>query len=342
MTDAGQLLDGGFNQGTWEGVKAFAESNGKTYKYYQPGDGLDTTDDDRCEAMRLAIQNGAKVIVAPGFLQETAMRTVAQEHPEVKFIFVDGKSLGLDNVTAIVYKEQESGFLAGYAAVKDGYRQLGGTFGGGGADHACNRFAYGFVQGVIAAAGNSEVSIKISFKYGESFSASTQLKDQITTWYNTGTQVVFACGGAMYNSVQDAAESTQNGKIIGVDIDQANDSPRVITSAIKGLGESVQFVLKELYDGKWDSILANETSVLGAAENATGLPTADGSWRFTTFTKEQYFTTFNQIKTGELEVLSIDLANCNDAAWWDTQVAELNKKFGSHVVVTIESADIVG
>ena len=65
VTDVGQLMDGGFNQGTYEGAKAYAEANKKTYQYYQPANGSDATDNDRIEAMNKAIANGAKIIVAP-------------------------------------------------------------------------------------------------------------------------------------------------------------------------------------------------------------------------------------------------------------------------------------
>ena len=181
VTDVGQLMDGGFNQGTYEGAKAYAEANGKTYKYYQPANGSDATDNDRVAAMRQAVRNGAKIIVAPGFLQATAMATVADESPEVKFIFVDGWAMGKNNVTAVVYKEEESGYMAGYAAVKEGYTKLGGTFGGGGTNPACNRFAYGYAQGANAAAKElgKNVEVKLSFQYGSGFSASTELQTQI-------------------------------------------------------------------------------------------------------------------------------------------------------------------
>ena len=181
VTDVGQLMDKGFNQGTWEGAEAYAKANGKTYKYYQPANGSDATDNDRIAAMRQAITNGAKIIIAPGFLQATAMTTVAKEHPEVKFVFIDGWTLTdennnpLSNVTAVVYKEQESGYLAGYAAVMDGYRKLGYTGGGGGSNPACNRFGYGFVQGAEAAANElgleaGSVTVKYSYQHGASFS----------------------------------------------------------------------------------------------------------------------------------------------------------------------------
>lgn len=324
VTDVGQLMDGGFNQGTWEGTKAYAEANGLTYKYYQPANGTDATNNDRVAAMRQAIKNGAKVIVTPGFLQADAIAVVCQESPDVKFVFVDGWAMGYNNVTAVIYKEEESGYMAGYAAVKDGYTKLGGTFGGGGTNPACNRFAYGYIQGANAAAAEMEktVEIKLSYKYGDGFSASTELQTQMNKWYSDGTEVIFSCGGSMLYSVKAAAEATTNGKIIGVDVDQANESDRVITSAVKGLSVSVQKILGEIYDGKWDTELADKASNLGAADDATGLP-IDTS-RFSTFTKADYEALFAKVKAGQITILS-DVTNpdkegtdlgCNYEDWW--------------------------
>ena len=331
VTDVGQLMDKGFNQGTWEGAESFAKANNKTVKYYQPANGSNATNADRVAAMNAAITNGAKIIVAPGFLQADAMTEVALAHPEVKFIFVDGWSLTdadgkvLPNVTAIVYKEQESGYLAGYAAVMDGYRKLGFTGGGGGSNPACNRFGYGFVQGAEAAAAElgleaGAVEVKFSFKYGSTFSASADLQAQIGGWYENGTEVVFACGGSMFESVKAAAALHTDAKIIGVDVDQSSASDRVITSAVKGLKESVSLVLGQFYDNKWDSELAGKTQNLGASENATGLPTAEGSWRFETFTVNQYNEVLADIKSGEITPDATVPADANNGAWLEEAV----------------------
>ena len=324
VTDVGQLMDKGFNQGTWEGAEAYAKANNKTYKYYQPANGSDATDNDRIAAMRQAITNGAKIIIAPGFLQATAMTTVAIENPEVKFVFIDGWTLtdaenkALPNVTAVVYKEQESGYLAGYAAVMDGYRKLGYTGGGGGSNPACNRFGYGFVQGADAAAKAlgleaGSVTVKFSFQHGASFSASAELQSQINGWYSTGTEVVFACGGSMFESVKSAAEANPGSKIIGVDVDQSYESDLVITSAVKGLKESVQQVLAQYYAGKWDTELSGKTQNLGAADNATGIPIATS--RFTKFTAAQYDELFAKIKNGQIVPDATVPADANNADW---------------------------
>ena len=324
VTDVGQLMDKGFNQGTWEGAEAYAEANGKTYKYYQPANGSDATDNDRIAAMRQAITNGAKIIIAPGFLQATAMTTVAKENPDVKFVFIDGWTLTddadnpLPNVTAVVYKEQESGYLAGYAAVMEGYRKLGYTGGGGGSNPACNRFGYGFVQGAEAAAKElglaaGSVTVKYSYQHGASFSASAELQAQINGWYSAGTEVVFACGGSMFESVKSAAEANPGAKIIGVDVDQSFASELVITSAVKGLKESVAKVLDQYYSGKWESDLSGKTQNLGASDDATGLPIATS--RFTTFTADQYNALFAKIKSGAITPDAEVPGDANNADW---------------------------
>lgn len=331
VTDVGQLHDGGFNEGTYTGAKNFADKNGKTFQYYQPANGANATDNDRIAAMRQAIKNGAKVIVAPGFLQATAMETVAKESPEVKFVFVDGWAMGLANVTAVVYKEQESGYMAGYAAVMDGYTKLGGTFGGGGANPACNRFGFGYVQGAAAAAAEKgvDIEIKYSYKYGDSFSASTDLQTQISGWYSAGTEVVFACGGSMFQSVKSAAEESTSGKIIGVDVDQSTLSDRVITSAVKGLAVSVEKILGQFYAGEWDAKLADKASNLGAEDDATGIPFATS--KFTAFTQAQYDALFAKIKSGEIAIISEVPENCNEAGWLTNAV-----KDNAHVTIIFE------
>ena len=325
VTDVGQLNDGGFNQFTYEGAKAFAESKGYTYKYYQPANGSDATDDDRIAAMRQAIENGAEVIVTPGFLQQAAIAAVAAESPETKFVFVDGWNFGMANVTAICYAEEEAGYFAGYAACKDGYTKLGGTFGGAATNAACNRYCFGYIQGINDAAAElgKTVDVTVSFLYGGSFTSSPELQTQISGWYNNGTEVVFSCGGSMLQSVKAAAAETENGKIIGVDVDQAGESDRVITSACKGLKASVEQTLTVWDNGEWDAKLADTTTNMKAENQGTEIPTAEGSWRFTTFTVDEYKAVFDKVVSGEIKINNdcADLQNFKDNASWKALVA---------------------
>lgn len=315
VTDVGQLNDGGFNQFTYEGAKAFAEAHGYTYKYYQPANGSDATDDDRIAAMRQAIENGAEVIVTPGFMQAAALETVAKESPEVKFVFVDGWNMGIPNITAIVYAEEEAGYFAGYAAAKDGYTKLGGTFGGAATNAACNRYCFGYIQGINDACKElgTTADVVVSFLYGGAFSASPELQTQVSGWYNNGTEVVFSCGGSMLQSVKAAAEETTDGKIIGVDVDQSGESERVITSACKGLKASVEQTLEVWDAGNWDAQLADVTTNKKAANEGTEIPTASGSWRFNSFKVEEYKAVFDKVVSGEITINS-DCADLQDAA----------------------------
>ena len=93
VTDVGQLKDKSFNEGTWNGVKLYASEHQLSYKYYQPANGNEATDDDRYDAMKAAVDNGAKVVVCAGFLQEVALTKAAVDFPDATFIFIDGYAL---------------------------------------------------------------------------------------------------------------------------------------------------------------------------------------------------------------------------------------------------------
>ena len=297
VTDVGQLKDGSFNQFTWNGCKMYAYENGKTYKYYQPANGSSATDDDRIKAMTDACEAGAEVIVTPGFLQATALEAVAPQYPEVQFIFIDGWDMGLDNVLGVSYQEEQAGYLAGYAVVMEGFTKLGFSGGGGGSNPACIRYGYGFAQGANAAAEakGEDISMRYSWEYGSSFSASDDLQAMLAGWFNAGTEVIFMCGGTMFNSGAAAAEAA-DAYIVGVDVDQSNLSDTVVTSALKGLAQSVQISLGNFYnDG-----LQKGALVLGAADDAVGLPV--DTWSLQNWTVDEYNELFEQIKSGAVVV----------------------------------------
>ena len=301
VTDVGQLKDKSFNQGTFDGVKLYANANGLSYKYYQPANGDQATDDDRYDAMKAAADNGAKVIVCAGFMQGNALAKAAAEFTDVKFVFVDGWAFdGLDNIAGIAFKEEQCGYLAGYATVKEGFTKLGFCGGGGGTNPACCRYGYGFVQGAAAAAKEMGVSVDMNYSwlYGASFSASPELQTLANGWYEAGTQAIFACGGSMFASVA-AAASANDGAVIGVDVDQSFESDTVITSAMKGLSDSVVWALTKAYDGTWEEIGGVATS-LGAKENAVGLPVA--TWSLKGWTVEEYQQMLQDIIDGKIVI----------------------------------------
>ena len=306
VTDVGQLKDKSFNQGTFDGVKLYANANNLSYKYYQPANGDQATDDDRFDAMKAAAENGAKVIVCAGFMQGTALAKAAAEFKDVSFIFVDGWAMAdakgnpLTNTLGVAFQEEQCGYLAGYAAVKEGYTKLGFTGGGGGNNPACCRYGYGFVQGASAAAKelNTKVEMNYSWLYGASFQASPELQTMANGWYTNGTECIFACGGSMFASVA-AAAAANDGKVVGVDVDQSFESDTVITSAMKGLAASVQWACAKVYDGSFAAI-GGTCATLGAKDNAVGLPTA--TWSLTKWSVDEYNAMLKDMADGKLVV----------------------------------------
>ncbi len=310
ITDVGQLKDKSFNQGTYDGVKLYAANNGKSYKYYQPAGDDQATDNDRIDAMKLACDNGAEVVVAAGFMQEGALKAAAEAYPNVNFVFIDGYPVGFDNVAGIAFQEEQSGYLAGYATVMEGYTKLGFMGGGGGTNPACQRFGYGFVQGAEAAAAvkGVKVDVNYSWMYGSTFSASPELQTMAAGWYANGTEVIFACGGSMFASVASAA-SAEDGKVVGVDVDQSGESTAVITSAMKGLADATVWAVSKHYAGEWADIGGKATS-LGAKDNAVCLPTA--TWSLENWSVADYEALYAQIVDGTVTI-SADLVEAPES-----------------------------
>lgn len=319
VTDVGQLKDNSFNQFTWNGVKGYANANGLSYKYYQPANGNEATDADRLEAMSSAADAGAKVVVAAGFLQGPALQQAAVAYPDTMFLFVDGWTLqddegnDLQNVAAVVYQEEQAGYLAGYAVVMEGFTKLGFSGGGGGTNPACIRYGYGFVQGAEAAAEvkGVDIEMKYSWEYGSSYSPSPDLQAMLNGWYQAGTEVVFECGGSMYQSAF-AAAGANDAYVVGVDTDQSGLSETVITSAMKDLAGSVEDVLAAFYAGNW-SDFGGKCVTLGAAEGRVGIPT--DTWSFQNWTVEEYNTMFEDLKSGNLVVDNTEISDPSTVSW---------------------------
>lgn len=325
ITDSGDITDESFNQITWETCVAYGEANGIETQYYKPAE---DTDEERINAVDLAVAEGATVVVMPGYLFGPAIAEEQDLYPDVTFIAVDvtegdivnlaGENVALgSNVYICSFQEEQAGYLAGYAAVKDGYTSLG--FLGGIAVPAVIRYGFGYIQGINAAAEEMGVDVDVKYYYGGQFYGDDAITARMEGWYADGTQVVFACGGGIYTSAVDAA-AQYNGKVIGVDVDQF---PKIgdacITSAMKGLGSAVEAALDAYTSGNWSSI-GGKSEQLGLTQgDYLGLPTADASWGFKTFTKDEYETVLNGIKDGSITV-------SNDT--------ENQPEVGSHVTVT--------
>ena len=311
ITDLGSIDDRSFNQGSWEGLEQYALENNITHKYYQPAD---QGDDSYLNAIDLAVQSGAKVIVTPGFLFETPIFVAQDRYPDVKFILIDGTPHAGDynpvvaaNTVGVLYAEEQAGFLAGYAAVKDGYTQLG--FMGGIAVPAVVRFGHGYVQGAEAAAqdmGLADGSILLNYFYTDAFWPMPEIQTRAAAWYNDGIEVIFSCGGAISDSIIPAA-SQYGQKVIGVDVDQSGLSDTIITSAMKELAKSVYDCITDFYS---NSFPGGQVLIFSAANGGVGLPMATS--RFNTFSQADYEAIFARLLSGAV-VVDDDISITPDA-----------------------------
>ena len=309
--DTGTIDDESFNQACWTAVSGYM---GDDCQYYIPE--ADASDEDRETMIRQAVNDGADVIVCVGYLYGASLAWAADQYPDVKFIAIDVTQgdIGTDAIPAncycITFKEEQAGYLAGYAIAKDGKTKLG--FLGGMAVPAVIRYGYGFVQGADAAAAELGQNIEINYFYGGQFYGDANITSRMEGWYSNGTQVVFACGGGIYTSAVEAALKN-NGYVIGVDVDQnyigANGvadgtyayNP-FITSAMKGLSEAVNTALADIDAGSWGDIAGSNGNFGLEDGDYIGLPTDADSWNFESFTTDEYEEVKGKIKSGEITV----------------------------------------
>ena len=327
VTDYGNIDDQSFNQHSWMGLEQYAVEIGATHTHYRP---VEESTDGYVTSIEMAIENGARVVVLPGFSFADPTATVQKRYPEVQFVLIDAVPTGgaASNTYSIIFAEEQSGFLAGYAAVMDGYRKLG--FLGGMAVPAVIRYGYGFVQGAEYAAaelGLPAGSVEIMFAYTGTFEQSPDIQAKAAAWYQSGTEVIFSCGGAIINSIIAAAEASEDKYVIGVDSDQSYQSEVVITSALKELQLSVYSALVADAEGNFPG---GTVAVLGAAEDGIGLPMETS--RFNTFTQEQYDAIYELLKT-DADGIATNMLKDADEAGEAITIAALNDTL-TYVVVT--------
>ena len=318
ITDMGTVVDGSFNQGSYEGINSYAEETGKVYEIYEPGN---ASTDCYLKSIKKAVSDGAEVIVCPDVLFEEAVYKAQKKYPYVQFILVDGEphdSLYEDyslqeNTMPIMFSEEQLGFLAGYSAVRDGNTELG--FIGGIDQEAIVEYGYGYVQGADYAAIEMGVNVNIKYCYSGTFSEDDNVKALAEKWYNEGTDVIFACGGSMGKSVMMAAENC-NGYVIGVDSDQSGLSETVITTAEKKLDVAVYTGLKNYFD---ETFVGGTIYEMDAANEGIGLEMENS--RFKTFSQTEYDAIYSQLLSGRImPFVSMAYANCADLEVVNTTV----------------------
>ena len=318
ITDYGDITDQSFNQTTYEACQEFCNAQGLQFEYYKPqGDSTP----ERVAMVDAAVADGYNVIVMPGYAFAETIKETAELYPDVTFIALDVAQGDLDpngegytlpsNVYCAVYQEELCGYMAGYAAVKLGYTHLGVL--GGMAVPAVQRFGYGFVQGADAAAVEMGIAdqVVMEYAYGNQFYGDSDITAYMDNWYQTlGVEVVFASGGGIYTSAAEAAAKV-GGKLIGVDVDQSANintygEGMCVTSAMKGLAETVKHMLSEVVAGNFANY-GGKIETLGLVNgddptaNYVQLPMETTQWG-DGFTQDDYKALVKAMYDGEVTV----------------------------------------
>ncbi len=285
VTDFGDVDDMSYNQAVYEAMVQWCERNGAQCAYFKTEDNCTA---GRVAAIEQAIADGYSVLLLPGFSFAGAIVECAPKHPDVRFLGLDiekgdlleaavgsaGETydynpdnwnledyVDLRNVYCCTYRMDVAGYMAGYAAVKMGYTQLG--FIGAMAVPGVIRYGFGFIQGAEEAAKQTGVQVNIKHGYGYFCNCDGHISKSTERWYDEGTQVILSCGGGIWTEIAPVAMMV-GGKIIGVDVDMAGliessfCEGLTVTSAMKDLAATTTMLLDACawcFDGNCEDYL---------------------------------------------------------------------------------------
>jgi len=276
VTDVGGIDDKSFNQGTWEGIKKFAEENkmkvGKQVKFLQS-----TAEADYVPNLSTFADEGMSLIIAPGFLFEKSITDVSAKFPKVNFLIIDSVVAGKPNVASAVFAEHEGSYLVGVAvglkAKADGKNKDG--FLGGMQFPLIQKFEAGFVQGVKAVYPECQIMIDYAGAFDKPAVGQAIAQKQ----FNAGAYVIFHAAGATGNGmIKEAKERAAKGEAVwavGVDKDQyadgvyADGKSAVLTSMVKRVDVASHDVSAMAKEGKFPG---GQVIVFNLANKGVGLP----------------------------------------------------------------------
>ena len=263
VTDVGGVNDGSFNQSAWEGLQRAAENFGCEVKYIES-----KGDADFVPNIESFLDEDYDLIICTGYVMADAVRDAAELNPDQKFAIVDDASnADLDNVTCMMFEQEQASYLVGLAA---GYTTESNVVGFvvGQANETMNSFGYGYLAGVLDA--NPDATI---LQYNaNSFGDASAGKTAVNTMVTKGADVVFHAAGGTGLGVIDGCK--ENGIwAIGVDSDQSPLAPEtILTSALKRVDNACYDATKKAILGTLEGGVATYDLAAGGVDIA---PTTD-------------------------------------------------------------------
>lgn len=298
-------VESGPNASAWRGVKDFASNF--HFASAQSFVAQDGSDEAALAALRAAAESGASLVVCCGEKMARALYKLQGNYPTVSYLLLGAEPHSEDyvtyttnpNVHCVLFQEEQAGYLAGYAAVMEGYTNLG--FLGSDKLPGTVRYLSGYQLGADAAAEIQGVEVGLRVWYAGGYDASEEITARMTDWYSSGVQVILASGGTLAESCAAAAQAA-GGKVIAAGWDQAALGSEVLTSAIGCSAVTVQQALYRFYSGgqEWDTLSGGQTETVGVSTYGVALPTKE--WRFKNFTRSAYATLYSNLQEGVVKV----------------------------------------
>lgn len=299
VSDHGLIMDGGHSEVAWNTITEFGGSNGISHKYYKASESSDGAFTD---TIITAINKGAKIVIIDNSTMQQAVYEMQEKYPEINFVIIDadpcedesGESKLESNSVAVSFDSGQAGFLAGYAAVMEGYTQLG--FIGESERKYINDFGYGYVKGADRAAYDMETEVEMKYVCCSEEQDDEDIYKLAADMYENGTEVIFAAGTEIQEAVIEAAEA-KDGKVIGSITDQSAKSDKVITSATFGINEALKSLLKQYKDKKFPG---GQTVVYNAHNEGIRLELKNNKLR--NLVQSQYEFIYDGLADGEIKV----------------------------------------
>lgn len=283
----------------WQGVQTFASAYGYTATT-QTAEGDSSADVET--ALRTAAESGAKLVICRGDAAATALYRIQENYPDVHYLLFDDEPHNDDYsayktanlVHCVLFQEEQAGYLAGYAAVIDGYTSLG--FVGAREIPGIVRYGTGFLQGAEAAAEQQGETVNLKFWFADTYDENDAVTQRMADWYNGGVSLIFVSGGTLYKSAAQAAEQT-GGKVVAGDTNVTELSDSILASAVKCYNAAVQRQLYEFFTaGSWSTQNAGQTERVGITNAEVALE-SDTSWRLDSFTLDDYRSLYEDLRT---------------------------------------------
>ena len=304
ITDGGDVDDGAANAQLWSALEALAAARERHAQFYVP---VEVSTPAFLAAIDLAIAGGAELVVARGFAIGPAFAEAQHSYPDIHFALLDGYPYHADgtldiaaNTMAVQFDELQLGFLAGYAAVADGYRQLAflAAYEGG----PSRRYGYGVVQGAEAAAQALELApgaVRLRYHYVSREETGEAVDARIAALYDGDTELILPFGGQLEQLVLSHARRTGR-RLIATELSAA-EAMHVVCSARMQLDVGLRRAVDGLYGG---GFRGGELTPLGAAEGAVAIE-LDGA-QFVRFDQAQYEAILGPLADGSLALLGED------------------------------------